>query len=160
MTQILVPGQKIFSWPRWAGSGMLVACIGTGQQPDSIALLDVTLAETGPKVVETLWQRSPELDVYARWPLFSPATGTLLLRRRRGERADALLGEARRGRPGDWQWKAKDTRTSWAALAFSPDGRYLLFGANRPDRAGTPVPAAASTAAARGAPRLAEALRE
>ena len=132
MTQLMVPGQKIFSWPRWAGPGTLVACIGTGQQPDSIALLDLT-PPNEVEIVETLWNRRPQLDVYARWPLFSPSTGlcyfvgvdgntrTLYsVKRGEGGQATALEGEGHEDELG--------------GLGFSPDGRYLLFGANRPDR--------------------------
>jgi Tol biopolymer transport system component len=155
---ISLPGQKIFSWPRWAGPGMLVACIGTGDEPDSIVLLDVTVPAQA-RIVETLWRRGRGQDVYARWPLFLPATGacyfvgvegsrrTLLsIRRGAGGRAIAVEGDGHDDELG--------------GLTFSPDGRYMLFGANRPDRAGTPAPASFSTAAAQEALRLAEVLRE
>ncbi len=155
---ISVPGQRIFSWPRWAGPGMLVACAGTGNDPDSIVLLDVT-EPAKARIVESLWRRGPGQDVYARWPLFLPATGTcyfvgvegsrrtlLAIRRGAGGRAFAVEGEGHDDELG--------------GLTFSPDGRYLLFGANRPDRAGMADPARVSTAAAQEALRLAEVLRE
>ena len=74
-TRINVPGQKIFSWPRWAGPGTLVACIGDGQEPDSIVLLDVSraLGSEGGAVRSGVGPQGP--DVHARWPLFSPSSG-------------------------------------------------------------------------------------
>jgi hypothetical protein len=135
LRDISVPGDRIFSWPRWAGPGMLVACIGSGKKPDSIVLLDISQPSLAV-VVETLWLRSPEQDVYARWPLFSPRTNTCyfvgvegskrtLLSIKRGERGPAVALEAE-GQEDDL-----------GGLCLSPDGRYLLFGANRPDRSAT-----------------------
>jgi Protein kinase domain len=135
---IAVPGHRIFSWPRWAGPGMLVACIGTGNEPDSIVLLDIS--QPSPAlVVETIWRRSREQDVFARWPLFSTRTNTCyfvgvegtkrtLLSIKRGERGPAVALEAE-GHEDDL-----------GGLCLSPDGRYLLFGANRPNRAGSLAP--------------------
>ena len=117
---------------------MLVACIGTGSEPESIVLLDIS-RPTRARVVETLWRRSSEQDVYARWPLYSPSSGTcyfvgvdgnkrtlLSIKRGAGGRAAAIEGENQEDLLG--------------GLSFSPDGRYLLFGANRPDRAAALAP--------------------
>ena len=40
------------------------------------------------------------------------------------------------GWPGDCRWKAKAGGRARRALSFSPDGRYLLFGAIGPIPAG------------------------
>jgi RNA polymerase sigma factor (sigma-70 family) len=128
-----VPGYRVFSWPRWAGPGRLVACLGTGNEPDRIALLDVR-DPTSAKVLEVLWRRGPDLDVYARWPLYSPETGRCFFvgveegdRRTLYSVKKGESGRAVRLGPGGLVDKL-------GGLAFSPDGRYLLYGANRPDR--------------------------
>jgi hypothetical protein len=147
-TRIAVPSKKILSWPRWVGPELLVACVGAGAEPDSIVLLDIS-QPTAARVVETTWHRSPGQDVYARWPLISPSSGTCyfvgvegtkrtLLSIKRGEsgRAAAVEGEGH----GD----------EMGGLTLSPDGRYLLFGANRHDRAAALAPL--PTTAAGGGP--------
>ena len=77
---------------------MLVACVGTGDEPDSIVLLDVT-EPAQARIVETLWRRGPGQDVYARWPLFLPATGTCYFVGVEGSRRTLLSIRAGRG-PG------------------------------------------------------------
>ncbi len=66
-TRIDVPGQSIFSWPRWVAPGQIVACIGGGIVPDSIVILDVSRPEEA-KVVRRLWNRSAPSDVFAAGP--------------------------------------------------------------------------------------------
>jgi Tol biopolymer transport system component len=155
-TRISVPGQRIFSWPRWAGPGLLVACIGTGDEPDSIVLLDVT-KPTQARVVETLWRRGRGQDFYARWPLFSPSTGMCYFVGVEGNRR-TLLSISRGTRGQLFAEEGEGHEDELGGLTFSPDGRYLLFGANRPDRAGTPAPESTSSAAAKEALKLAEAI--
>ena len=92
------------------------------------------------RIVETIWRRSPEQDVYARWPLYSPRTGTCYFVGAacgfagEGKKRTLLAvkrGGAGRSKPVEGQGGEDDL----GGLTFSPDGRYLLFGANRPDRA-------------------------
>ena len=113
---------------------MLVACVGTGDEPDPIVLLDVS-EPAQARVVETLWRRGPGQDVYARWPLFSPATGTCYFVGVEGNRR-TLLSIRRGGGPGI-RGGRRGHEDELGGLTFSPDGRYLLFGANRPDRGDT-----------------------
>jgi Tol biopolymer transport system component len=128
-----VPGYHLFSWPRWAGPGQVVASLGTGGAVgDLIALLDVR-EPAQAKIIEVLWKRSPDLDVEPKWPLYSPETqrcyftgvedgkGQLLLSVKRGEN-----GRATRLEP-----QVRQKRI--LPLDFSPDGHYLVFGANRPE---------------------------
>ena len=75
-TRIDVPGQSIFSWPRWVAPGQIVACIGGGVVPDSIVILDVSRPEEA-KVVRRLWNRGAASDVYSRWPVLTSPSGDL-----------------------------------------------------------------------------------
>ncbi|MDR3618727.1 MAG: protein kinase [Paludisphaera borealis] len=132
-TRISVLGHKIFSWPRWAGPEMLVACVGTGNEPDAIVLLDISRPSQS-RIVETIWQRPSQQDVYARWPLYSPRTGTCYFVGVEGQKRTLLAvkrGGAGRARPVEGQGLEDEL----GGLTLSPNGRYLLFGANRPDRA-------------------------
>jgi RNA polymerase sigma factor (sigma-70 family) len=125
-----VPGQRIFSWPSWAGPGTLVSALATEREGDSIALLDVSKpAEV--KIIEVLWKRGEDLDVTPRWPVYradtrrccfvgvEPMKRTLLWFQR-GE-----SGRVKRLEPQGYD-------DMLGGLSFSPDGRYLLFCANRP----------------------------
>ena len=128
---LAVEGRQIFSWPTWVGQGTLVSCLATNNEGDTIALLDVT-KPTEARIIEVLWKRGPDLDVTPRWPLYSAETGRCIFigvdptnKRtfysvKRGE-----SGRAKRMEP-DGQ---HDRR---GGLTLSPNGRYLLFNANRP----------------------------
>jgi RNA polymerase sigma factor (sigma-70 family) len=132
LSTVSVPGQRLFSWPLWAGPAMLVAVIGRGAEGEAIALLDVS-EPAAAKIVEVLWKRSPDLDVEPSWPLYWPRTG-------RGffvglEPNRRTLYSIKRGDPGRvTRMEPEGRNDELGGLALSPDGRYLLFGANRPDR--------------------------
>jgi len=125
-----VPGYHLFSWPSWAGSGTLVAAIGTEEEADTIALLDVS-SPAEAKIIDVLWKRGEDLDVTPLWPVYRPETRRCffvglepnkrtLYSVKRGE-----SGRAKRVEPEGHNDKL-------GGLSFSPDGRYLLIGANRP----------------------------
>jgi len=136
---VRVAGHQIFSWPSWAGPGMLVSALAPWEtyEGDSIALLDVRQPAEA-KIAEVLWKRSEDLNVIPRWPVYRPDTGLCffvgeepkkraLYTLRRGESLQARpMGVVEHQRPGQHQ--------QLAGLSFSPDGRYLLFEANRPER--------------------------
>jgi WD40 repeat protein len=158
LTQILIPGRKIFSWPRWAGTRTLVACVGSGNEPDSIVLLDISQSNEA-RIVETLWTRSPDQDYYARWPLYSPATGVCYFAGVQGN-TRTLLSVKRGGDGRAVAVEGQGHEDELGGLTFSPDRRYLLFGANRPDRAGSATRTIQiDKKAAEEAERLADVLR-
>jgi len=136
---VRVAGHQIFSWPSWAGPGMVVSALAPAEkyEGDSIVLLDVRKPAEA-KITEVLWKRSEDLNVTPRWPIYQPDTGDCffvgeepskrrLYSLRRGESLRARqMGVVEHQRPGQHQ--------QLAGLSFSPDGRYLLFEANRPER--------------------------
>ncbi len=133
---IQVPGYRIFSWPSWAGPSTLVSILksgnaGAGKEGDIIALLDVSNPGQA-RIIEVLWQRGDELDVTPRWPIYSPATrrcyfiGVSANNKRTLYSLDR--GKSRRAK----EVQVKDHHDKLGGLAFSPDGRYLLMGDNRP----------------------------
>jgi hypothetical protein len=109
-----------------------VACLGTKNEAEMIALLDVR-DPAEAKIIKVLWKRGPDLDVFPRWPLYSPESGRCFFvgvaeGNRRAlysvQRGDA--GRAVRLLPGDLD--------GLAIMDLSPDGRYLVFAANQPER--------------------------
>ncbi|MFO0892855.1 MAG: protein kinase [Isosphaeraceae bacterium] len=140
-TRIAVPGQKIFSWPRWAGDGRLIACLGAGNEPHMIALVDIRRPEE-PQVVQTLWERKNGPNVYARWPLHDRSTGRSFFVGVQGKRRTLFGLDPGHTGPAT-AWSDTGREDEMGGLALSPGGRFLLFGANRPDRAGTSEPRAA-----------------
>jgi RNA polymerase sigma factor (sigma-70 family) len=135
---VKVAGHQILSWPTWAGPGTLVSALATDGEAESIALLDVRKPGEA-KIIEVLWKRSPDLDVVPRWPVYRPETRRCYFvgaepRKRtiysvqRGESRQARsMGVIEQFRPG---MQAQQL----GGLSFSPDGRYLLFQAHRPER--------------------------
>ena len=124
-TRIDVPGQSIFSWPRWVAPGQIVACIGGGVVPDSIVILDVSRPEEA-KVVRRLWNRGAESDVFARWPLLTSPTGDLYFI---GEEVPTrTLYALAQHVPGRGRLSALEVGgPKLSGLSLSPDHRYLLF---------------------------------
>jgi hypothetical protein len=136
---VQVAGHRIISWPTWAGPGTVVAALAAKGVPDSIVLLDVSNPAQS-KVTEVLWRRTPDLDVTPRHLAIRPGTRECFFVGAEATRRGLYVVEADgsnrarglgvveyllRERPGGQQL---------GGLAFSPDGRYLLFDANRPVR--------------------------
>jgi len=132
-----VAGHSVFSWPSWAGPGTLVSPLTTEGEPDSIALIDVR-RPAGAKIIEVLWKRGHDLDVTPRWPVYrpdmrrcyfvgeEPTRRALFMVERGVSRRARRMEVVEQRRPGQHQ--------QLGGLSFSPDGRYLLFSAQRPDR--------------------------
>jgi len=128
---LAVEGYQIFSWPTWAGPETLVACLATQQEGDTIALLDVTKPAEA-KIIEVLWKRGPDLDVTPRWPLYLAETGRCFFFGVDPTNKRTLYSVKRgdSGRAKRMEADGQDDRRG--GLTASPDGRYLLFNANRP----------------------------
>jgi RNA polymerase sigma factor (sigma-70 family) len=128
--KLRVPGYRIFSWPSWAGAGTLVSVLSTGKTGDAIALLDVS-DPAEAKIIEVLWQRGEELDVTPRWPVYWPEMRrAFFIGVEPDKRSLYSLESAQPGRARLVLAASLDQQLG--AISFSPDGRYLLFHANRP----------------------------
>jgi hypothetical protein len=129
---VTVPGHRLFSWPLWAGPERLVAVIGAGDEGEAVTLLDVSNPDEA-KIVEVLWKRSPDLDVEPSWPLYWPQTGRCFFVGL--EPNKRTLYSVKRGESGQVvPMEPEGHNDELGGLALSPDGRFLLFGANRPER--------------------------
>ncbi len=140
-----VPGQNIFSVPSWEGAGTIVAVIGT-DVGDTIALLDVTDPSQG-KIKQVLWKRTNGPDIKPYFPLYSASTRRCIFVG--GEPEGMALYSFRVGKaepPRRLEPEGHDKEL--IDLAMSPDGRYVLFSSDRPDRRpNPPAPSGGNTPA-------------
>jgi WD40 repeat protein len=127
---IRIDGYHFHTVPSWVSDGTVVAGIGA-EIGDTIALLDVS-NPLDCKVKEILWKKGNDLDVRAAYPVYSARTrrcvfvgyeprGMALYSVQQGKSEPP-----KRLEPGRF-----DTITD---LEYSPDGRYVLFCSDRPDR--------------------------
>jgi Tol biopolymer transport system component len=128
---ITISDQRVYSIPSWVADGVIVAVIGA-DSGDTIVLLDVSNPEQGA-VKEVVLEKGNGPDLKISEPIYSLAT-----------RRCVFVGEDSKGmalysvRSGDRKsLKRLEPQASdnlIRDLAFSPDGRYVLFSSNRPDR--------------------------
>lgn len=126
-----LPGFTLHTSPRWAGPNTLVAAAET-EEGAGVALFDISNPEEG-KLKEILWKRGDRLDVEPAYPIFSPVTRTCVFV---GKDDNGLalysIRQGSFGPPKKLEPTGYDAKL--AGLEFSPDGRYVLFCGNRPDR--------------------------
>jgi hypothetical protein len=143
-----IPDLEIWSAPNWVSAGTIVAIVGRGWGY-SIALIDVTDPAHG-KVKEILWEmnfKGQGLDVNPHGPVYLASTGRCVFIG--GTKEGMVLYSFKRGQaappkrlePAGFDSLLQD-------VAFSPDGRFVLFTSNRAGprqrgsapRAGRPIP--------------------
>jgi hypothetical protein len=124
-------GNGIYATPSWAGPGTIVAFVGAEGRGDTLALIDVGEPQRG-KVKEVLWKRTqPGLEVID--PVYSASRRECVFIG--ASREGMALYAVRLDRPGPpVRLEPGDHDALIWDLAFSPDGRYVLFGSTRPDR--------------------------
>jgi RNA polymerase sigma factor (sigma-70 family) len=137
---IEVPGHQIFSWPNWVGPGTMVSPLAPKEkyEGDSIALLDVRKPAEA-KIIEVLWKRSQDLDVTPRWLAYRPGTDQFYFVGVEPKKREIYMvqrgGSLPAKRLGVVEHYVKGmNHQQLGGLSFSPDGRYLLFEAHRPER--------------------------
>jgi Tol biopolymer transport system component len=134
-----ITGHQVYSIPRWAGEGTLVAVIGAGAG-DTIALIDVTDPSHG-KIKEVLWTRGKRLDVTPLCPAYSPSTRRCVFVGKTEGKGRALYS-FRSGKPDPPGRLEPGDRFDNLIQdpTFSPDGRYLVFSSDRRPPAAAPGP--------------------
>ena len=129
---VAIPGHEVFAWPSWADVKTVAAIIGSDGSGDSVALLDVSDPER-TKVKEVLWKRGRGLDVQPLWPVYSAGTRRcVFVGSEPGGLALYTVEPGQSGRARRLEAGGLDEQVG--GLAFSPDGRYLLFCSTRRDR--------------------------
>ncbi len=123
-------GYDLFSAPSWAGDGQTIVALARSESGIGIVLVDVAEPEQA-EVKQVLWRARDRLDVAVAYPVYSPKTRCCVFVGK-DDRAMALyvvytgqFDPPKRLESGGYDNKI-------AALAFSPDGRYVLFCSDRP----------------------------
>ncbi len=127
---VILDGHKTYSSPGWAGDSQTLVAIISSSGGAGIALVDVTDPEEA-RVKQILWRRGDRIDISPLYPVYSPKTD-LCVFVGEDENGGALysvkpgqLEPPKRLEPGGYDGKI-------ARLAFSPDGRYVVFCSDRP----------------------------
>jgi RNA polymerase sigma factor (sigma-70 family) len=126
-----IPGYQVFGWPSWADAATVAAIVGTDGAGDTVALIDVSRPPSG-KIKDVLFKQGKDPDIQPLWPVYSPRTHRCVFV---GTNRDGIglysVAQGQAGRPK--RLEAGELRRQTGGLAFSPDGRYLLFCTTRPE---------------------------
>src|SRR5262249_29889580 len=115
----------------WAGEGTLVAAIGT-TETETVALIDVS-DPMKAKVKEVLWRKAAGPDVKAAYPVYSMLTGRCVFVGNAAKGAALFTVQA--GKPEAARPLKPDHHEPLiSGLAFSPDGRYVVYSVHGPAR--------------------------
>ncbi len=129
--ELLLAGSRIYATPSWADPGTIVALAGSDGSGDTIALIDVSVPHEA-KIKDVLWKKNESITEVID-PVYSTSRGECVFI---GATPEGMaLYSVRRGKsdpPKRLEPHAYDALI-WD-LAFSPDGRYVLFGSTRPKR--------------------------
>jgi len=125
-------GHQIYAHPSWAGKETIVAGIGSTES-DTIALIDVSDPPQA-KIKKVLWLRANGPDVEPAYPIYSAATGRCIFV---GKGANGMaLYSVQHNKAGPAKPLVLEEHHPWIAdLAYSPDGRYILYSAKGLGRA-------------------------
>jgi Tol biopolymer transport system component len=126
---VQLAGQNFYSNPGWAGDGQTLVAIVSSGGDAGIVLVDVTDPEQA-RVKQILWRKGDRIDMSPLYPVYSPQTD-LCVFVGGDENGEALYTV----KPGQFELPKRLEPTGYdrkiARLAFSPDGRYVLFCSDR-----------------------------
>jgi RNA polymerase sigma factor (sigma-70 family) len=148
---LAIPGLRIFSIPSWADERTIVAVVCPDRSA-GIALLDVTDPEQA-KIKEVLWDRGEQTDFSLHYPIYSARTRHCVFVGQ-GPKGKALY-EVPHGKVAGppMRLEPEGYDSTIASLSYSPDGRYVLFCSDRPNRS-PQGPAFGEAARGSGAPTV------
>jgi Tol biopolymer transport system component len=126
--EVELAGEYIHAHPSWTGKGTIVTVIGS-TQGDTIALLDVSDPPQA-KVTLVLWHRASGPDVEPSYPIYSATTGRCVFVGKKAGKDDMTIYSIQRNAAGPAKPLRPEMHPGWVAdLAYSPDGRYIVFSA-------------------------------
>jgi len=128
-----LPDQQIFSDPSWVGEKAIVAVIGR-TEGDTVALVEISEPGQAEVVRRVLWRRADGPDVEPSYPIYSATTRRCIFAG--GEAKGMALYSVEEGKAGPAKrlgLEGYDPKIT--GLAYSPDGRYVLYSVRGPDRA-------------------------
>jgi Tol biopolymer transport system component len=127
--RVEISDYSVFGWLSWADAQTVAAIVGSEGTGDTVALIDVSEPEKA-KIKEVLWKPGPNDDMKPLWPVYSPSTRRCVFV---GIQPKGMaLYSLEKGQSGQATRLEHDgLDRQIGGLAFSPDGRYLLFCSNR-----------------------------
>ncbi len=129
---VQLEGHRFYSNPGWAGDNQTLVAIVAWDGGAGIAMVDVTDPEQA-RVKEILWKKGDRIDMSPLYPVYSPKTD-LCVFVGGSEDGEALYSV----KPGQLELPKRLEPSGHdgkiARLAFSPDGRYVLFCSDRHKR--------------------------
>jgi hypothetical protein len=127
-----LPDQKIFSDPSWVGEKAIVAVIGR-TEGDTVAVVGISEPGQAEVVKKVLWRRADGPDVEPSYPIYSATNGRCIFVG--GEAKGMALYSVEDGKAGPAKRLGPEGYDpNIYNLAYSPDGRYVLYSVRGPDR--------------------------
>ncbi len=121
---------RIFKDPEWASAGTIVAIVGSTER-DTVALIDVSNPPEA-RIKEVLWRRANGPDVNPDLAIYSTATRRAIFAAGDLKKGMALYSvEQGKAGPAKRLWP-QECDPVFTGIAFSPDGRYILYAVQDP----------------------------
>ncbi len=127
---IVLPDHTLHSVPGWAGDSQTLIAAVRGKGPQMIALLDIS-DPTAATVKEVLWTRGLGIDVEPLHPVYFAAAQRCVFVGRTARGSALYMFDKAKHTPQSLEKDRFDLRI--ASLDLSPDGKQLLFCAERLD---------------------------
>ena len=127
---VSIPDFRIYSVPSWAGNAMIVAVFGANEG-DQVALIDVSDPDQ-PKVKDVLWRRANGPDVTPTYPIYSAISRNCVFVGGQAKGMSLYSVQQGKGLPAK-PLGIQEGHDLIVNLAFSPDGRYVLYSGHSRD---------------------------
>jgi dipeptidyl aminopeptidase/acylaminoacyl peptidase len=125
VSRVVVDGADFFSVPSWTGEGLNFVAVVRTKGTVEVALVDAK-TPAAASVKQSLWRKTGTLSPF--YPMFHPATKRCVFAGK--DEQGLALHSFRVGEPPK-RIEPVGYRGKIASLAFSPDGRFVLFCSER-----------------------------
>lgn len=129
LSQVQVEGGVFYSVGNWTGAGLTMVAVLKLNGKVDIALVDVS-DPAHAQVKQSLWRNGDGLTIAPIFPAYHPESGRCAFVGRDGNATALYAFNAKQGEKPK-RIEVPGFGGKVASLAFSPDGRYLLFCSQR-----------------------------
>ncbi len=127
---ISLAGHKFYSQTSWGGDPDSILSVVVSDRGTGIALVDIS-TPSAAKIKRVLWRRGEDLNVAPACPVYSTKTHRCVFTGRAKTGTALYILRTDKDEPAKrLEPEIEDNKI--ASLAFSPDGRYVLFCSDRP----------------------------